>query len=58
MKLHLDKASFQLVDDISKKYSVRRDVLEKELLRYAFIERVVRKGASVVCLFQRRYGIV
>ena len=31
MKLHLDKAAFQLVlDDISKKCSVRRDVLEKD----------------------------
>ena len=31
MNLHLDKAAFQLVvDDISKKCSVRRDVLEKD----------------------------
>lgn len=31
MKLHFDKAAFQLVvDDISKKCSVRRDVLEKD----------------------------
>lgn len=31
MNLHLDKAAFQLVvDEISKKCSVRRDVLEKD----------------------------
>ena len=31
MNLHLDKAAFQLVvDKISKKCSVRRDVLEKD----------------------------
>ena len=31
MNLHLDRVAFQLVaDDISKKYSVRRDVLEKD----------------------------
>lgn len=31
MKLHFDKAAFQLVvDDISKKCSIRRDVLEKD----------------------------
>ena len=31
MNLHLDKASFEyIIEEISGKYSVRRDVLEKD----------------------------
>lgn len=53
MKLHLDKAAFQLVvDDISKKCSVRRDVLEKDYYVTLLLKELSEKEHQAYAYFK------
>lgn len=57
MNLHLDRAAFQFVaDDISKKNSVRRDVLEKDYYVTLLLKELSEKRTSSVCVLQRRHS--
>lgn len=53
MNLHLDKAAFQLVvDDISKKCSVRRDVLEKDYYVTLLLKELSEKEHQAYAYFK------
>ena len=53
MKLHLDRAAFQLVvDDISKKCSVRRDVLEKDYYVTLLLKELSEKEHQAYAYFK------
>ena len=53
MNLHLDRAAFQLVaEDISKKYSVRRDVLEKDYYVTLLLKELSEKEHQAYAYFK------
>lgn len=53
MNLHLDRVAFQLVaDDISKKYSVRRDVLEKDYYVTLLLKELSEKEHQAYAYFK------
>ena len=53
MNLHLDRVAFQLVaDDISKKYSVRRDVLEKDYYVTLLLKELSEKKHQAYAYFK------
>lgn len=53
MNLHLDRAAFQFVtDEISKKYSVRRDVLEKDYYVTLLLKELSEKEHQAYAYFK------
>lgn len=53
MKLHLDKAAFELViDDVSKKSFVRRDVLEKDYYVTLLLKELAQKEKQAYAYFK------
>ena len=53
MKLHLDREAFQfVVDDISKRCSVRRDVLEKDYYVTLLLKELSKKKNQVYAYFK------
>lgn len=53
MKLHMDSAAFQLVmDDLSTKHSVRRDVLEKDYYVTLLLKELTKKDHQAYAYFK------
>ena len=53
MNLHLDKAAFELViDDVSKKSAVRRDVLEKDYYVTLLLKELSQKEKQSYAYFK------
>lgn len=53
MRLHTDKAAFgYIIDEVSSQHGIRRDVLEKRLLRYIALERIDAPRETRICVFQ------